>query len=121
MRLGQVLAGRALALVQIRNGVEPQPVDAESEPEVEDLEDRLMDVRVLEVEIRLIGVEAVPVVRLGDRIPGPVRALEVLKDDARAAIAVLGVAPHVEIALAAAGRRAAGALEPRVLIGSVVD
>jgi hypothetical protein len=32
-----------------------------------------------------------------------------------------GFAPHIEVALGTAGRRAAGALEPRVLVRGVVD
>ena len=68
-----------------------------------------------------MGVEAVPVVRLRDRVPGPVRGLEVLEDDARVRVAVGRVAPDVEVALAAARRRAPRALEPRVLVGRVVE
>jgi hypothetical protein len=33
-----------------------------------------------------MGIEAVPVVGVGHRIPGPVRRLEVLEDDARVAV-----------------------------------
>jgi hypothetical protein len=36
---GQVLAVRALALVQVRDGVEPEPIDSAVQPEVEDLEE----------------------------------------------------------------------------------
>src|SRR5271169_383861 len=66
-------------------------------------------------------IKAMPVVRFGDRIPGPVGGFEVLEDDARVAILFRGVAPHVEIAPAAAGRGAAGLLEPRMLIGSMIE
>ena len=79
------------------------------------------DCGIVEVEIGLMGVEAMPVVRLGDRIPGPVRGLEVLEDDARVAVALGRVAPDVEVAPAAARRRAPRALEPGVLVGGVVD
>ena len=97
--LGQVLAVRALALVEIGDGVEAQAVDAHVEPEVEDLEHRLLDHRVGEVEVGLVGVEAVPEVRLGDRVPRPVRRLEVLEDDAGVGVALGVVAPHVGVAL----------------------
>ena len=83
VRLGQVLAVGALALVQVGDGVEPHAVDAHVDPEVEGFEDRLMDLRVVEVEVRLVRVEAVPVVRVRDVIPGPVGRLEVLEDDPR--------------------------------------
>ena len=41
--LGQVLAVRALALVEVRDGVEAQPVDAQLEPEVDRPQERLLD------------------------------------------------------------------------------
>ena len=54
-----------------------------SKPEVDDPKHRLAHRRVVEVQVGLVRVEAVPVVGLGDRIPGPVRGLEVLEDDPR--------------------------------------
>ena len=120
VRLRQVLAARALALEEVGHGVEPQPVHPHVEPEVHDLEDRLHHRRVLEVEVGLVRVEAVPVVGLGHRVPGPVRRLEVLEDDPGVAVAVGGVAPDVEVALRRARPRLAGALEPGVLVGGVV-
>ena len=65
MRLRQVLADRAFALDQVRHRVEPQPVDAAIEPEPHHLDHRVEDRRVVEVQIRLVMEEAVPVVRLG--------------------------------------------------------
>ena len=121
MGLGQVLAVRALALVEVRHGVEAQPVDAHVEPEVERVHDAGLDVGVVVVEVGLVGVEAVPEVGLGHRVPRPVRRLEVLEDDAGVGVAVGVVAPHVEVALGRPGRRVAGPLEPRVLVGRVVD
>ena len=121
MRLGQVLAAGPLALEEVRDGVEAQPVDAHPEPEVERLQHGAPHGRVVEVEVGLVGVEAVPVVGLGHRIPGPVRRLEVLEDDARVAVALGRVAPDVEVARGAAGRGAAGALEPGMLVRRVVD
>jgi hypothetical protein len=66
--LGQVLAVGALALVQVGHGVEAEPVDAHVEPVVEHVEHGRLDRGVVEVEVRLVGVEAVPVV---GRRPGP--------------------------------------------------
>ncbi len=119
--LGQVLAVRALALVQIGDGIESETVDAHLEPEVDALEERFTHRRVVEVEIGLVRVETVPVVRLCDRVPGPVGNLEILEDDASFGVALRRVAPDVEVARSAAGRGAASALEPRVLVGGVVD
>ena len=68
-----------------------------------------------------MGEEAVPVVGARDRIPGPVGGLRLREVDARLGEFLPGVAPDVEVALGAAGRRAPGALEPGVLVGGVVD
>ena len=85
------------------------------------VEHRLQHVRVVEVQVGLVAEEAVPVVGLRDRVPGPVGGLGVGEDDARARVLLVGVAPHVVVALGRAGRRAARGLEPRVLVGGVVD
>ena len=121
VRLGKVLAVRPLALVQVGHGVEPEPVHAHLEPVVDDPEERLLHLGVLEVEIGLVRVEAVPEVGARDRVPRPVRGLEVLEDDARVRVAVGRVAPDVEVARLRAGSRATGALEPGVLIRGVVQ
>ena len=121
MRLRQVLAARAFALEEVGHGVQPQAVDAHIEPEINGPEQRSLGLGVVEVQVRLVGVEPMPVVRLGDRVPGPVRRFEVLEDDPRALIAVGRVAPDVEVAPAAVRVGPAGALEPRVLVGGVVQ
>ena len=121
MRLAEILAVGSLALDEIRHRVEAEPVDPEIEPEIENVLDLAHHQRVVEIEVGLAGIEAVPVIRLGDRVPGPVRHLGIDEDDAGFLVFVAGVAPHVIVALGAAGRGAAGALEPRVLVGAVVD
>ena len=63
----EVLAVRPVVLVEVRHGVEPEAVDAEVEPEAEDVEHRVLHVRVLVVEIRLVMEEAVPVVLAAHR------------------------------------------------------
>ena len=121
VRLGQVLAVGAVALVEVGNRIEAQAVDAQAEPEVEEAEHRLPHVGGIEVEVGLMRVEAVPVVRLGDRIPAPVGRLEILEDDARLGVSLRRVAPHVEVPVAAAGRSTSRTLEPGMLIGGMVD
>ena len=81
MRLGQVLAARAVALEQVRHGVEPEPVEAEVEPEPHHVEHRVGHLGVLVVEVRLVVVEAVPVVLLARVVAGPVGRLDVGEDD----------------------------------------
>ncbi len=121
VRLREVLVARAVALHQVRYGVEPEAVDTHVEPEAHGLEHRLQHLRVVEVEVGLVAEEAVPEVLPGDRVPGPVRLLGVGEDDARALVDLVGVAPHVEVALRRAGRRVARGLEPRMVAGGVVD
>ena len=87
MRLGQVLVVGALALDQVGHGIEPQPVDADVEPEAHDAQHFRQHARVVEVQVRLVRVEAVPEIGLGDRVPGPVRLLGVEEDDARVRVA----------------------------------
>src|SRR5262249_15603594 len=119
--LGKVLAARSLALAEIGNRVEPEPVDAEIEPEMHRVEDRAHDMRTVEIQIRLVREEAVPIELAGDGIPGPVRLLGIGKDDPCAFVSLIGVAPDVEIARHRAALGAAGALEPRMLVRGVVD
>ena len=119
--LREVLAGGPLALVEVGDGVEAQAIDPHVQPEVEDLEQRRVDLGVVEVEVGLVVVEAVPVVGLGHRIPAPVGVLEVLEDDPGVPVAIRGVAPHVEVAPLGALGRAPRPLEPGVLVGGVVE
>ena len=121
MRLGKVLAVGPVALEEIGHGVEAQPVDPQPEPEVDHPQHGFVHGRVVEVEIGLVGKEAVPIVLPGERIPRPVRRLEVLEDDARVVVAVGRIAPDIEVALEGTGRRPAGPLEPGVLVGGVVE
>ena len=63
-----------------------------------DLADRAENPRVVEIEVGLVGVEAVPVIGAGDRVPGPVRVLGVAEDDRGVLELLVGVAPYVEVA-----------------------
>ena len=119
MGLRQVLAVGAVALVEVGHGVEAEAVHAEVQPEAQRLEHRLLDLGVVEVEVRLVGEEAVPEVGAGLLVPGPVGRLGVGEDDPRLLVAVHGVRPHVPVALGRVGR-GAGLLEPRVVGGGVV-
>jgi len=72
---GEVLAIRALALEEIRNGVEAETVEPEVEPEAKHRQDLLLDLFVVVVEIGLVAEEAVPVIRPGILVPRPVGLL----------------------------------------------
>ena len=119
--LREVLAARAFPLVEVRDRVEAHSVHAEAEPEVEGPEELPPDLGALEIQIGLMRIEAVPVIGLGDRIPGPVGGLEVLEDDPAVAVLLQRVAPDVEVPGGGAGLRPPGALEPGVLVRGVVQ
>jgi hypothetical protein len=121
MRLGQVLTVGSFPLEKVGDGVKPHAVDTHLEPGVENLEHLFTHQRVIVVEVRLVRIEAVPVVRPGHGIPRPVRGLEVLEDDAGVAVTVGPVAPDVEVTPGRAGRGAAAALEPGMLIRGMVQ
>jgi len=119
--LGQVLTVGAHPFVEIGHGVQAQAVDPKAQPEIHHLEHGLLHGRIVVVEVGLVGVEAVPVVGLGHRVPGPVGLLEILEDDPRLPILVRGVVPDVEIAVHGAGLGLSGALEPGMQVGGVVE
>src|SRR5207244_12148621 len=101
---------------KIVDGVEPETVDAGIEPALHYLEQRADDAWIVEIEVRLVREEAVPVELAGFRIPGPVRLLGVGEDDPRALVFLVSVAPDIPVAGARILLAAAGALEPVVLV-----
>ena len=119
VRLGQVLAVGALALEQVGHRVQPEAVDAEVEPEPQDVEHRLLHGRVVVVEVGLVREEPVPVELPSHRVERPVRLLGVDEDDPRVGVLLAGVAPHVVVAVRPVGV-APRLLEPRVRFGGVV-
>src|ERR1700732_497283 len=121
MGLREVLAVGALPFEEVRDRVEAQTVDPHPEPKVEGFEEYLLDSGVVKIEVRLVVKEAMPEIGLGDRVPGPVGSLEVLEDDARLAVAVRAIAPHVEIALRRARRGLSRSLKPRMLVRRMVQ
>ena len=121
VRLGEVLAVRSLPLDEIGDRVQPEPVHAHAEPELQHPEDDPPHIRIVVIEVRLVGVEPVPVVGVRHRVPRPVGGLEVLEDDPRLAVLVGRGAPDVEVAPPASRGGAPRPLEPGVLVGGVVD
>jgi hypothetical protein len=120
VRGGLGLAVAALRLVEVGDRVEPDRIDAEVEPEAQHAFDRRVHGRVLEVEVGLVREEAVPVELPSHGVEGPVRHLRVDEDDAGVGIALVRVAPHVEVAERAV-RILPRRQEPGVLVGGVVD
>src|SRR5882762_6605281 len=65
--------------------------------------------------------KAVPEIRFGYGIPRPIRCFRVKKYDSGIEVLLVSVTPHIEIALRRTGRCSTCCLEPRMLIGSVVN
>ena len=121
MRLGKVLVVRSLALDQVGHGVEPQPIDAHLEPELHHGEDRLEHRRIVEIEVRLVRIEPVPIESLRNRIPRPVGMLGVDENDTGILVSTVSVRPDIEVTSRRAGRGTARLLEPWMLVRRVVD
>jgi hypothetical protein len=103
-----------------RHRVHPEAGDAELDPEPHDLEDLGLDMRIGGVEVGLEVVEAVEVPGLGLLVVRPGGLLHAGKHHALMGVSRLLVGPDVPVAI----RRilvGTGRLEPRVLIGGVVD
>ncbi len=121
VRLREILARGSLAFEKIRNRIQPQPVHAHTEPEVGHLVHRLAYGGVIEIQVRLVRVKAVPVVGLRHGIPRPVRAFEILENDSRILESLRRVAPYIKIPLRRSRGSTARTLEPRVLVGGMID
>ncbi len=119
MGLGEVLAVGAVALEQVRHGVEAEAVEAEVEPEAHHVEHGLGHLGVVVVEVGLVVEEPVPEVLAALRVVGPVRRLGVDEDHPGLGPALVVVAPHVPVGLRV-GAVLSALLEPRVLVGRVV-
>ena len=119
MRVDERPARHAHRLEHERHGVDAEAGQALLEPEPDHLRDLVADLRVGDVEVRLVGVEAVQVVLAGLLVPGPVGVLLVGEDDVAGLLRRLLVGPDVEVAVGRVGVRARR-LEPRVLVGGVV-
>ncbi len=69
VRLGEVLAVRPVALVEVRHRVEPEAVEPEVEPEAKHVQHLLLHLGVVVVQVGLVREEAVPVVLAARRRP----------------------------------------------------
>ena len=64
VRVGQIFAGRAIAFDQVIRRRQPEAIDTEIEPKVKDRQHLADDRGVVEIEVRLMKKNAVPVVGL---------------------------------------------------------
>ena len=105
LRPGRVVA--ELRVVQpVVDRVEPEAVDAALEPELGLGEQRLDDVGVVEVEVRLLLQEIVQVVLAAPRLPLPGRAAEHREPVVGRRAVGLGVGPDVPVGLRVVARLA---------------
>src|ERR1700677_686844 len=99
MGLGKVFAGCTVAFDEIGNRVHTKLIYAHMEPESHGLDHLFDNDGVIKIEVRLVGEEAMPIVRLRDLVPSPVGLFRVGKDDASVFEELVGLRPNVEIAL----------------------
>src|SRR5206468_9141670 len=84
--------------------------------------------------LRLVRIKPVPIVRFYNRVPRPVRRFEIFENDSRILVLFRGVAPDIEVLVGKVvtgagvddpggcrGYSTSGLLEPRILIGSVIN
>jgi hypothetical protein len=90
--------GNVQALAEFANDGGAETIDAEIQPEPHYVPDGLEDGGIVVVEVGLMTEESVPVIRLRDGIPSPVRDLGIDKNDGDAPVTSVGVAPNVPIA-----------------------
>ena len=72
MRCRQTFAAGAFLFTQKRHGIQPESIDAAFDPEIHHIQHRLLDQRVVVVEIRLMTQESMEVVLPGYLVPFPV-------------------------------------------------
>ena len=80
VRLRQVLACGALAFDKIGDRVQPEPVDADVEPEAHGGDDGFEHARIVEIKVRLVCVESVPVIGIRFLVPCPVGLFRIEKN-----------------------------------------
>ncbi len=120
MGLGKVFAIGPFALDQVWNCVQPEGIHSHLQPEAHYVPHLFSDFGTVVIEIRLVTEKTVPVVLLRNRVPGPIGKLGVQKYDSRSLIFCVCVTPHIPVTPGILAR-AAGFLEPRVLVRSVIQ
>ncbi len=105
-----------LAIVHVEVGdIEAEAVDAALQPEAGDVEDRLLDLRIVEVEVRLLLQEVVEIVLAAARLPVPGRAAEHRQPVVGRRPVLLWIGPDVPVGLGVVAA-AAALLEPRMAV-----
>src|SRR6266540_2415655 len=72
MRLWQIFADSALAFVKVRDSIETKSIHAQGQPKIANVLDRFVHGRVIEIQVRLMGIKTMPIVSFCNGIPRPV-------------------------------------------------
>src|SRR6185437_5940155 len=115
MRLGQILVVRSFALAKVGHRVETESVHSGIEPTLHHPQDRRHYAGIIEIQVRLVREEAMPVISAGFLVPCPVRFLGIGENNAGAGIFLVAAAPDIPVAGTRSGRAALGSLEPSVM------
>ena len=70
--LGKVFAIGTFSLIEIRNSIKPEPVNAHAKPEIKYIGKCLVNFWIFKIEIRLVMEKAMPVILARNSIPRPV-------------------------------------------------
>ena len=98
MGLRQILAACPFPFIKIGNGVETEPIDTHGEPKIAHFLDCLMHGCIVEIQIWLVRIKAMPVISFCHRVPRPVGCFEIFENDARVLVFFWRVAPDIELA-----------------------
>ena len=121
MGFRQIFIAGALPDAEIGHRIKTHPVYPHIKPEAHHLQDGLDHLRVVMVQVGLMGEEAMPVVGLCLRVPGPVRIFGIAENDPGFRKFFVGVAPDIIFSAGRVGLGSSGRLEPVVLVRGMVD
>src|SRR5439155_4590755 len=91
MGFWQVFARRTLPLDEIGHGVDSKAVHSEIPPELHHVPDFFTHGGIVEIKVRLMTEKTVPVILLGNRVPGPVGELRIREDNTGTAVTVVRI------------------------------
>src|SRR5262249_11607555 len=92
----------------------------DTQPEIDESEDRFTNFGVVVIQIRLMAVETMPVVGFSQRVPRPIRSFKVFENYSSILIFFWIVAPYVIVSVVAARFCSPSPFKPNMLIGSMI-
>ena len=94
----KVFAICSFTFIQVRHRVQPHSINAHREPGIHDRQQAAAHVGAFKIQVRLMMVEAMPIILIGDRIPRPIGGLKIFENDPGVPVLVVLIIPDVEIA-----------------------